>query len=92
MDGASRPGKVMLRDSPGVAAQVHLSKNPKLGSVADTCGEGSYAVTVAPKPLMNQRRHTYFPGTSWACFVFCGSGAVGWLVLQCWGWNPELNL
>lgn len=41
----------MLRDSPGMAAKAHLSKNPKLGSVADRHGEGGYAVTLTRSSL-----------------------------------------
>jgi hypothetical protein len=41
----------MLRDSPGMAAKAHLSKNPKLGSGADRHGEGGYAVTVTRSSL-----------------------------------------
>lgn len=36
----------MLRDSAGMAAKAHLSKNPKLGSIADRHDEDGYAVTV----------------------------------------------
>lgn len=81
MDGASRPGKVMLRDSPGMAAQVHLSKNPKLGSVrfTDTCGEGSYAVTVAPQ-VTHEPEETHIFSRNFLgllCFLWIRSG---WLV------------
>lgn len=36
----------MLRGSPGKAAKAHVSKNPKLGSIAHRHDEGGYAVTV----------------------------------------------
>lgn len=41
----------MLRDGPRVAARAHLSKNPKLGSIADGHGEGGYAVAVTHSVL-----------------------------------------
>lgn len=41
----------MLRDGPRVAARAHLSKNPKLGSIADGHGEGGYAVSVTHSVL-----------------------------------------
>lgn len=89
MDGASGPGKVMLRDSPGMAAQAHLSR---IQSWAQQQIGMARVGSVAPKPLTEPEETHIFSRNflGLLCFLWVRSGClVGFTVL---GTEPRADL